>query len=116
MILIGCLREPAFRSFPKHRIQTPEVPDGRAVWIDKSGDFELTFERFGARLAEDLPGLLEGDAAAFHAYAFATVRMAGASFELLADHLRWQRRMHDLCVYRGGGSREPRLYGAVRVV
>ena len=47
------------------------------------------FERFAARLSEDLPGLLEGDAAAFHAYAFATVRMAGASFELLADHLRW---------------------------
>jgi len=47
------------------------------------------FGRFAARLAEDLPELLEGDVEAYHAYAFATVRMAGASFELLADHLRW---------------------------
>jgi hypothetical protein len=47
------------------------------------------FERFAARLADDLPALLEGDVEAYHAYAFATVRMAGASFELLADHLRW---------------------------
>jgi hypothetical protein len=47
------------------------------------------FERFGARLEQDLPELLAGDAAAFHAYAFPTVRMAGASFELLGDHVRW---------------------------
>jgi hypothetical protein len=47
------------------------------------------FERFADRLELDLPALLEGDAAAFHAYAFPTVRMAGASFELLAEHLRW---------------------------
>lgn len=47
------------------------------------------FARFGARLAEDLPGLLEGDAADYHAYAFATVRMAGSGFELLAAHLDW---------------------------
>ncbi len=47
------------------------------------------FERFGTRLASDLPGLLEGDAERYHAYAFATVRMAGAGFELLAAHLTW---------------------------
>jgi uncharacterized protein DUF1839 len=47
------------------------------------------FGRFGRRLAADLPGLLEGDAATYHAYAFATVRMAGAGFELLGSHVEW---------------------------
>jgi Domain of unknown function (DUF1839) len=47
------------------------------------------FGRFGTRLAADLPGLLEGDSAAYHAYAFATVRMAGAGFELLRAHVDW---------------------------
>jgi hypothetical protein len=47
------------------------------------------FERFGRRLAADLPGLLEGDAAEYHAYAFATARMAGAGFELCASHVDW---------------------------
>lgn len=47
------------------------------------------FERFGARLAADLPELLAGDDAAYHDYAFATVRMAGSSFELAAAHVDW---------------------------
>jgi hypothetical protein len=47
------------------------------------------FERFGARLADDLPALLAGDDAGYHAYAFATVRMAGAGFELCAAHVDW---------------------------
>ncbi|HEY4094601.1 MAG TPA: DUF1839 family protein [Baekduia sp.] len=47
------------------------------------------FERFGFALARDLPGLLEGDAANYHAYAFATVRMVGSGFELLAAQARW---------------------------
>jgi hypothetical protein len=47
------------------------------------------FARFGAALDRDLPGLLEGDAAGYHAYAFATVRMAGAAFEICASHVRW---------------------------
>lgn len=47
------------------------------------------FDRFGERLQADLPRLLEGDLADYHAYAFATARMAGASFELLASHVRW---------------------------
>ena len=52
------------------------------------------FARFGERLAADLPGLLDGDAATYHAYAFATVRMAGAGFELLrvARRLAARRR------------------------
>jgi hypothetical protein len=47
------------------------------------------FERFGFALARDLPGLLAGDAANYHAYAFATVRMVGSGFELLAAQARW---------------------------
>ena len=37
----------------------------------------------------DLPGLLAGDAALYHAYTFATFRMAGAGFELLGSHVDW---------------------------
>ena len=45
--------------------------------------------RFGARLARDLPDLLSGNLTTFHDYAFATVRMAGAGFELGASHVHW---------------------------
>jgi hypothetical protein len=47
------------------------------------------FVRFGERLERDLPRLLDGDAADYHAYAFATVRMAGAAFEAAASHVDW---------------------------
>ncbi len=63
------------------------------------------FERFGDRLGRDLGRLLEGDQATYHAYAFATVRMVGAGFELCASHVEWLlgeagdravRSMHDI--------------------
>jgi Domain of unknown function (DUF1839) len=47
------------------------------------------FEAFGAQLQADLPRLLAGDAAGFHAYAFATVRMAGSGFQAAAAMLSW---------------------------
>jgi hypothetical protein len=47
------------------------------------------FEAFGEQLSSDLPNLVEGNAGDFHAYAFATVRMAGAAFDLLRAHLAW---------------------------
>jgi hypothetical protein len=47
------------------------------------------FERFGAELAQMLPALLEGDATAYHDYAFATVRMFGSAFEVCASHVDW---------------------------
>lgn len=50
---------------------------------------ENPFEVFGEQLGNDLPKLVQGDAERFHAYAFATVRMAGASFDLLRAHLEW---------------------------
>jgi hypothetical protein len=47
------------------------------------------FVRFGEQLEHDLPRLLDGDAGDYHAYAFATVRMAGAAFEAAASHVDW---------------------------
>jgi hypothetical protein len=47
------------------------------------------FASFEPRLGADLTGLLEGGLDQFHAYAFATVRMAGAGAELLASHVEW---------------------------
>jgi Domain of unknown function (DUF1839) len=47
------------------------------------------FERFGAQLAATLPDLLAGDAATYHDYAFATVRMYGSAFEITAAHVDW---------------------------
>ncbi|MGZ4254962.1 MAG: DUF1839 family protein [Solirubrobacteraceae bacterium] len=50
---------------------------------------ENPFERFGQQLEQELPALLDGGLERYHAYAFATVRMAGSAFEILADHVRW---------------------------
>jgi hypothetical protein len=47
------------------------------------------FVRFGAQLERDLPRLLDGDASDYHAYAFATVRMAGSAFEVAASQAQW---------------------------
>jgi Domain of unknown function (DUF1839) len=47
------------------------------------------FARFGTQLEQDLPRLLEGDEADYHAYAFATVRMAGSAFEAAASYVQW---------------------------
>ncbi|HEX5397021.1 MAG TPA: DUF1839 family protein [Candidatus Limnocylindria bacterium] len=47
------------------------------------------FHAFARQIELDLPRLLDGAPADYHAYAFATVRMAGAGFELLAEHVDW---------------------------
>jgi hypothetical protein len=47
------------------------------------------FVRFAAQLERDLPRLLEGDAGDYHAYAFATARMAGSAFEVAASEAEW---------------------------
>jgi len=47
------------------------------------------FVRFAAQLERDLPRLLEGDASDYHAYAFATARMAGSAFEVAASEAEW---------------------------
>jgi hypothetical protein len=47
------------------------------------------FGRFGEHLVAELPRLVEGEAADYHAYAFATVRLAGSAFEILATYAEW---------------------------
>lgn len=47
------------------------------------------FERFGAQLVQRLPSLLNAGLDDYHAYAFATVRMAGSAFEIAASHAEW---------------------------
>lgn len=77
------------------RFDGPPAEDQRAVARDllryhlRHRPARNPFTVFGDRLADDLPRLLEGDLDAFHAYAFATVRMAGAAFELLQTHCEW---------------------------
>jgi hypothetical protein len=68
------LREAAASAFRSHLGRVPETNP---------------FRRFAESLEATLPRLLEGEEAAYHAYAFATVRMAGASFEVAADHVEW---------------------------
>ena len=70
-----------------------ELRDGRAraaaPATSTGGPATNPFVRFGEQLERDLPRLLEGDAADYHAYAFATVRMAGAAFEVAGSHVDW---------------------------
>jgi hypothetical protein len=47
------------------------------------------FARFAAQLERDLPRLLDGDASDYHAYAFATARMAGSAFEVASSQAEW---------------------------
>lgn len=47
------------------------------------------FSRFAARLAQDLPAMQQNGLAHYHQWAFASVRQAGAAFELLGANLRW---------------------------
>ena len=47
------------------------------------------FSRFAARLAQDLPELQRQGLAHYHQWAFASIRQAGAAFELLGAYLRW---------------------------
>lgn len=47
------------------------------------------FERFGVSLTGALDALLQSGLEEYHAYAFATVRMAGSAFEVAADHAGW---------------------------
>jgi hypothetical protein len=74
------------------RLDGAELRDAAADLLRRhltkvSGD--NPFLRFGAQLERSLPGLLEGGLDNYHAYAFATVRMAGAGFELAASHVDW---------------------------
>jgi hypothetical protein len=47
------------------------------------------FARFGEALERELPRLLAGDVEEYHAFAFATVRMAGSAFEVADSLATW---------------------------
>ncbi len=47
------------------------------------------FTRFGQRLLHDRETLQSSSLSQYHAWAFASIRQAGAAFELAAAHLRW---------------------------
>jgi hypothetical protein len=78
--------------FADARASADEVRAGAAAatrrHLDRVGSGN-PFDRFGDGIRAVLPSLLEGDEAAYHAFAFATVRMAGAGFDLLAAHAAW---------------------------
>ena len=73
----------------------PTGPDLKAVARELLAGYlvrrpvENPFGRFAAQLEADLPALLAGSVADYHAYAFHNPRMVGASMELLAGHVRW---------------------------
>ena len=70
----GELREAARRSLRRHLGHRPA---------------SNPFDRFAAQLEVELPLLLQAGPEAYHAYAFATVRMVGAAFELAASASEW---------------------------
>ena len=47
------------------------------------------FTRFAQSMIDDLPRISEAGMAHYHLWAFATIRQAGAAYELLAMNLRW---------------------------
>lgn len=49
--------------------------------------------RFGERFTQELPHLQSLGLSHYHAWAFATIRQAGAAFDLTAGHLRWLTRL-----------------------
>ncbi len=59
----------------------------RANLAHRPGDNPV--HRFGVALADALPILLSGELEAYHAYAFATVRILGSGFEALGSFTEW---------------------------
>jgi hypothetical protein len=68
------LRRAAFEMLRRHLGRRPV----RNPWL-----------KFGERLATDLPALLGGADADYHAYAFATVRQCGAAFDAAKSFVEW---------------------------
>lgn len=70
----GKLREAARKLLRRHLQRRPK----HNPWL-----------KFGERLEADLPRLLAGTEADYHAYAFATVRQSGSAFELASNFVEW---------------------------
>jgi hypothetical protein len=47
------------------------------------------FTAFGERFSRDMPSMRSAGLDHYHAWAFASIRQAGAAFELAAAHLQW---------------------------
>ena len=81
-----------FDAGPRLRRRGP-APRRRAsccAAISRGARASNPFDRFGDQLERDLPALLDGRRSTrYHAYTFATFRMAGPAFELLASHAEW---------------------------
>jgi len=74
-----CLAPDALRHEARQMLQEQlQRRPARNPWIE-----------FGVRLSRDLPGLLAGSEADYHAYAFATVRQCGAAFESAKTFVEW---------------------------
>jgi hypothetical protein len=71
---------------------------------------------FGERLGRDLPGLLAGTNNDYHAYAFATVRQAGAAFELLKSFVEWIGEPDSNCAGAAVGALERQVCGAKTIL
>jgi len=50
---------------------------------------ENPLRKYGAHVSRHLEQWVVRDVATYHAYSFASIRQMGASFELLADYVRW---------------------------
>ena len=53
------------------------------------------FERFSESFSQDLAEIQKKGMPYYHKWAFASIRQAGAAFELAASHLRWQSGLKD---------------------
>jgi hypothetical protein len=86
---------------PYVELVRPDIGDGlqgEALRAEAVNIFRYHFERrpesnpfmrFSSSLTADLPRLLSLTHGEYHAYAFATTRMAGSAFELCAAHVDW---------------------------
>jgi len=114
------LPDTASTSYHAEHVKTSVAPDAidpdaqTMHYFHSAGLFELSgedyrrifrIERFGAQLQRELPSLLERGLEDYHAYAFATVRMAGSAFEVAADHAAW--------LFGAGAAEVQRAMGAI---
>lgn len=100
LLRVGAAQRPEFMPLFAERVRIdrrvhrrPEDLAARALVLLRS-HYEWRprtnpFTRFGERFARDLPAMREVGLTHYHAWAFASIRQAGAALELTAAHLRW---------------------------
>ena len=78
-----------------HRLPTPELVSRSTSLLRKHlarRPDDNPIARFARQFRADVEGLKVQGLAAYHAYAFATIRQLGSAFELAALYLRWLAR------------------------